>query len=674
MLRVACGVRGVGAFDNDTNVRTAMDGPQVTTDALAESNLRWRNYVCSAIISVSGALVTGLAVASVYRKKKRLALGPLVYEKSRGLLFRDKRVCGARMSGYETVSSPDQELRVQGEALAQGGAAQDQVGQEVPGEVDEEVDEGHADDFLQKLLERDIQDRETNYPKLLKGRRVLLSVIFFAYVSASVGIPLLKRSTVSCEQGFFWEDHMPFLFLFVFTKLVEISIYTFDPTIHVELDLVDFMMKFVPSFFGFVDGYTDSSSIVIASACEDSFAQSLSVFMGITYIIGVVLGQWVLVAALTYGDPTQACLLKLIHMDMLAACINLPEEQKWIWTTVNLVRTFAEDLPQAAAQTLFLIYVKQNYFMVVSVAVSMLASGKALYDAMHRLSAAAGAQLDFEVVGHGTRASIEAIEFAEGVEQYSDRSYKLTGVPDFLLGSTFFQGPCHCKTGEKITIDPQSQPGPTTLFILIYDGNEAPEKEAIRGLLDGWDYQDTAIRTGSFNTAGCRVYKKLLQGSETITLNTHIELSIALSTRTGTPKVYVYPAPKSYIQVKFEEGVTVYTDRGYILTDVPDFLRDTTLFQGPCHHHSGDVITIRSQTRVTIYVLVYDGNEASEKEAIHRVLSDWATDQISDTTLRTQSFNRIGCRVYQKVVSSTVRLRVNTHIELSIAVAKMEGS
>mmetsp|Transcript_96631 Transcript_96631/g.259813 ORF Transcript_96631/g.259813 Transcript_96631/m.259813 type:complete len:266 (+) Transcript_96631:2-799(+) len=80
-------------------------------------------------------------------------------------------------------------------------------------------------------------------------------------------------------------------------------------------------------------------------------------------------------------------------MDALASGISLPDDSKKTWFIVNMARTFGEDIPQAFQQTLFLIYVKQNYFMIASVAVSVASSVKALHDAVNRGAIAVGAKV-----------------------------------------------------------------------------------------------------------------------------------------------------------------------------------------------------------------------------------------------------------------------------------------
>jgi hypothetical protein len=110
-----------------------------------------------------------------------------------------------------------------------------------------------------------------------------------------------------------------------------------------------------------------------------------------TYIFGVVILQWVVIAYLAYQDPSQACFMKVLHMDALAACVTLPEESKNTWNLLHLARTFGEDIPQALYQYLFVTKVKKNKFMILSICISLGSSCKALYDSCNRALEAAGA-------------------------------------------------------------------------------------------------------------------------------------------------------------------------------------------------------------------------------------------------------------------------------------------
>lgn len=112
--------------------------------------------------------------------------------------------------------------------------------------------------------------------------------------------------------------------------------------------------------------------------------------------VGVVLLQWMVMLVLSLQDPSHACLLKLLHMDALASCVTLPSEQKWVWDMLAAFRTLGEDIPQAVLQTVYLVHVKRNFFMLLSVIMAVGASLKALHDARARALAAYGADKAYE--------------------------------------------------------------------------------------------------------------------------------------------------------------------------------------------------------------------------------------------------------------------------------------
>ncbi|CAJ1349862.1 unnamed protein product [Effrenium voratum] len=228
-------------------------------------------------------------------------------------------------------------------------------------------------------------------------RKVVLVVFMLCYILGSVGLPYLHRTEASCSQGFFWETHMQFLLLFCVTKLAELGLMFADDMVPWDqVETSHFLLKFLPSFLGYLDGYTDANAVFIAGSCDDTLAQTLAYLMGISYLVGVVLLQWVLMFILAAGDPSHACLLKLLHMDMLASCMTLPADQKWVWDMLALVRTFGEDMPQAVLQTVYLVKVKRNWFMLVSVIMALCASIKALHEARARALAATGADKEYE--------------------------------------------------------------------------------------------------------------------------------------------------------------------------------------------------------------------------------------------------------------------------------------
>lgn len=271
--------------------------------------------------------------------------------------------------------------------------------------------EGDSDEnSLVSLMNQNEKDMAT-YGCEIACRKFVLVGIFLGYVGINLGIPFLKWSHTTCDHGFFWEDHMPFLGLLYVTKVVELFLYVSDPTIRGRLPLITFLIKFIPSFLGYADGYTDATSIMIAYSCPGELAQTIAFWMAGTFAVGVVFLQWFLIACIACRDPTQACLMKLIHMDALSACVTLPDEYRWIWTLVNITRTFGEDLPQAVCQTLFLIYIRKNPIMIISVVVGVVTSIKAIYDAMNRAAAGIGARAEpprsrlYEAI----RAGVEAI-------------------------------------------------------------------------------------------------------------------------------------------------------------------------------------------------------------------------------------------------------------------------
>jgi len=321
------------------------------------------------MLALVGALVVG-AIAANFKRQGRLNLGPVSIRRD-GVFLNGKPVCGAPgpAPSPEATSVKSQ-----------------------PAREEEELRLVFLPTEQETVKLHNLEDKTAKqWQSFLFFRKMLLTLLFLMYVGASVGLPWLEADTASCKNGFFWETHMIFFTVFLSTKLVELLLYTNDPTILGELEFADFMLKFMPSFLGYMDGYTDATAIVIANSCEDPFAQYLGKWMGITYLVGVVFGQWVVVAILAVRDPSQACLMKVVHMDALASCVSLPEQQKWVWNALHLVRTFGEDLPQAVLQTLFLIKVKKNYFMILSICVGIASSIKALRDAYQRALVAMGA-------------------------------------------------------------------------------------------------------------------------------------------------------------------------------------------------------------------------------------------------------------------------------------------
>eukprot|EP00435_Cladocopium_sp_Y103_P057601 s622_g19.t2 len=234
--------------------------------------------------------------------------------------------------------------------------------------------------------------------RYLELRKCFLISLTLVYICASMGLPYLHRREASCDNGFFWETHMEFLGLFAVTKCSELWLMVQEPAVSWDqIGVLDVLLKFLPSFMGFVDSYTDATAMFIAKSCrDDPLAQTLGNAMGIAYLVGICFFQWNVMFILSSQDPSQACLLKLLHMDMLANCVTLPADQKWVWNLLAAVRTIGEDMPQAILQIIYFIKVRRNYYMLISVVIAISASLKALYDAWNRGLAAAGLDQEYE--------------------------------------------------------------------------------------------------------------------------------------------------------------------------------------------------------------------------------------------------------------------------------------
>eukprot|EP00929_Paragymnodinium_shiwhaense_P009958 TRINITY_DN114404_c0_g1_i1.p1 TRINITY_DN114404_c0_g1~~TRINITY_DN114404_c0_g1_i1.p1 ORF type:complete len:513 (+),score=54.03 TRINITY_DN114404_c0_g1_i1:217-1539(+) len=346
-------------------------GTQESPDAFKEKQLKARKvFFVSVIFFVAGSIVC-LGIVIAYKKADVVKLWHLQYHNQRGLLWRGKGLCSEPQA--------EEEVRMTAATYRLGEA---------------QLAAPKIEDAEFAGLLRAQEELYAAHPILICCRRVLLYVIFSLYIGISLGVPIVKAGTATCNHGFYWEDHMYFLTLFAITKAAELAMYVQDPTISGQLDFLKFMILFCGSILGFSDGYTDATAIAIARACDTDIAHILASTMLKTYAIGVVFLQWIVIGVLTFFEPTQACLMKLVHMDALANCITIHPDRRWMWTLINILRTFGEDIPQAIQQALFLFYVRKNYFMMLSVLVSIGSSLKALRDACKYVGAAAGGDVD----------------------------------------------------------------------------------------------------------------------------------------------------------------------------------------------------------------------------------------------------------------------------------------
>eukprot|EP00931_Biecheleriopsis_adriatica_P041239 TRINITY_DN23597_c0_g1_i1.p1 TRINITY_DN23597_c0_g1~~TRINITY_DN23597_c0_g1_i1.p1 ORF type:complete len:712 (-),score=117.31 TRINITY_DN23597_c0_g1_i1:38-2173(-) len=368
--------------------------PVSSTDDLSKAELKKRSITYEAAIAAfSGILVIG----SVY----------VLYQHKRKISEKNAVKAGVKNDGAAKEGGG---VGYKFEPLLQGENAADVAEGDLGGLgklSEEEMAEALGDDNQQMSAEekkqRVIRWAQAHAEKLraehasyLALRRWVLVGLMALYIAASVGLPYIHRGEASCTQGFFWETHMQFFAAFFFTKLVELWLFAKDETIEGDVSVQDLLQRFMPSFLGYLDGYTDANAIFIALSCDNELAQELGFWMAISYAVGVVFMQWAVMFYFAAQDPSQVCLLKLLHMDLLASCVTLPTEQKWTWDMLAASRTIGEDIPQALLQTIYLFKVKKNPFMLLSVVMAVMSSLKALHDARARALAAAGADEEFK--------------------------------------------------------------------------------------------------------------------------------------------------------------------------------------------------------------------------------------------------------------------------------------
>eukprot|EP00929_Paragymnodinium_shiwhaense_P019367 TRINITY_DN13233_c0_g2_i2.p1 TRINITY_DN13233_c0_g2~~TRINITY_DN13233_c0_g2_i2.p1 ORF type:complete len:766 (+),score=77.04 TRINITY_DN13233_c0_g2_i2:129-2300(+) len=373
--------------------------PIESTSSLSADAVRVRNMEYGGVIAAASAILVLAGVYVICRHRARKAAAAEA----------EKQAAAAAASGGDKKKilpvGQSREGGGVGYAPLLGDAASEAAGLGMLSE--EEEREALAEDLEQlspeqrelRLAEWAVQREEKlreQHAVYLGRRKVALVVLLVLYISVSVGLPYVRRGEVSCAKGYFWETHMLFLATFVLTKLVELWLFAEDETVERDIGFVMMFIKFGPSFLGYLDAYTDANAFFIADACDNNVAHILAVAMAVAYLIGVVILQWGVMFYFALQDPSHACLLKLLHMDLLASCVSLPPDQKSTWDMLAVVRTVGEDVPQALLQTIYLFKVKKNPFMLISVCMAVGSSLKALYDARNRHLAAAGLEEKFE--------------------------------------------------------------------------------------------------------------------------------------------------------------------------------------------------------------------------------------------------------------------------------------
>jgi len=253
---------------------------------------------------------------------------------------------------------------------------------------------------------------------LLQRLKIPVSIgLYSIYIFLCIGLPVLTSEAVSCNNGYPWELHMPFFHFFILVKMWELYLLAFDSTLLGVLTLPQFIFTFGSSFLGFADGYSDACSTIVAYKC----GSTLWSYMAIVYFIGVILLQWVAMGIISLClDSSRACFYKMMHMDALATCCTLrPTDTKALlaWKMVNWFRCLGEDLPQSFLQTLFVLHVKRNYLMIISIAIGACTSMLAVYNAAKRAAEAAGTNWERLQSLHGMRQAIDELNEAQYAAQ-----------------------------------------------------------------------------------------------------------------------------------------------------------------------------------------------------------------------------------------------------------------
>mmetsp|Transcript_15617 Transcript_15617/g.35889 ORF Transcript_15617/g.35889 Transcript_15617/m.35889 type:complete len:629 (+) Transcript_15617:53-1939(+) len=275
--------------------------------------------------------------------------------------------------------------------------------------------------------------KKTDNVSLLQRVKIPISLVLYSiYIFLCIGLPVLTSDAVSCKNGYPWELHMPFFHFFILVKLWELYLLAFDSTLLGVLSLPQFVFTFGSSFLGFADGYSDACSTIVAYKCNSN----LWSYMALVYLIGVILLQWIAMGIISLCfDSSRACFFKMMHMDALATCCTLrPTDTKALlaWKMVNWFRCLGEDLPQSALQTLFVLHVKRNYLMIISITIGACTSMLAVYNAAKRAAEAAGTNWERLQSLHGMRQAIDE----KNEKQYSaqvDRAWESGADPAQIL-------------------------------------------------------------------------------------------------------------------------------------------------------------------------------------------------------------------------------------------------
>lgn len=304
--------------------------------------------------------------------------------------------------------------------------------------------EGMTPEEMNELLhvQEEALPRRISYFQYIKP---YISLLFYCgYIALCVLVPLSTADLASCDEGLPWEVHMPFFYYFLALKAWEVAVYSLDDvTVIGDLTPFQYLQTFMTSFVGLADGYTDATAIVIARSCGSPLWR----WMGLTYVFGVVGCQWLVMggASLIF-DHSGACFYKMMHMDTVASCISMkPEDNNALtaWRLVNWVRCLGEDLPQCFFQTLFILTVKKNAIMLISIGIGACTSIMAVYNAAKRAAGAMGTSWHLLKVKRDLNRAIDtcdAVAFEDLVSRWSNGSQGTEPGLPVELSSTVARG------------------------------------------------------------------------------------------------------------------------------------------------------------------------------------------------------------------------------------------
>mmetsp|Transcript_91289 Transcript_91289/g.262891 ORF Transcript_91289/g.262891 Transcript_91289/m.262891 type:complete len:321 (-) Transcript_91289:185-1147(-) len=210
------------------------------TANLTESQVKQRQVIAAVGLGSATLVLFALAVVGLYKKRGRLSIGPLAIKSDAGLTWRGQPLTCSRPGQQHYTEVGDTEVAASGdiEVAAPGDtevAAPNETGPVADSAAAISIadeDQAKEDDAVKAERLYDEQQRVMKkYHLWMAARKTLLLVLFIVYVGASVGIPWWKASSVSCENGLYWEHHLIFFGLFWCTKLFDLGLLFFDPLV-----------------------------------------------------------------------------------------------------------------------------------------------------------------------------------------------------------------------------------------------------------------------------------------------------------------------------------------------------------------------------------------------------------------------------------------------------------